>query len=1039
MAIKCPTCHFDNSDTQKFCGECGTPLSSSGDQSLPIAKTIRIPLMELTRGTLFARRFEVIEELGKGGMGRVYRAFDKKIEEEVALKIIKPEIAAEREVIDRFWNELKMSRKISHRNVSRMYDLGEEEGTPYITMEYVPGEDLKSFIHRSKQLSTGTAVAIAKQVCDGLEEAHRLGIIHRDLKPGNIMIDKDGNAKIMDFGIARSLKVKGITGAGVIIGTPEYMSPEQVEGKDTDHRSDLYSLGIVLYEMLTGRVPFEGETPFTVGVKQKSDTPKNPKELNPQIPDDLSRLVLRCLDKDKEKRCQSAGELRTELEKIEQGIPTTQRILPQRTAIASKEISVKFRLQKLAAPALAVVAVVVIAVVIWRVAFKKETRVVPVPGGKPSIAVLYFKNNTGDAEFDIWRSALSDSIITDLSQSRFINVLSTDQLLGIFRRLGLLEARAYASEDIKKVAVEGRVTHILQGSLSKAGDLFRIDYTVQEAGSGGTIGASRVEGKGEASIFAMVDELTRKIKSDLKLSEGEISSDIDKAIGQITTSSPEAYKYFIEADRVHNLGENRKAIGLYEKAVAVDPEFASAYRSMGVAYGNLGYSVKSRELLKKAFNLSNRVSDREKYRIQAEFYALSDKTLDKSIEAFKNLLALYPDDSTGNNNLGLTYSFLEEWDLAVERLKFNIQIKDEFAYPYATLANCYVAKGMFDEARKVLDKYLSDFSDNAVIRNTAAIHYLCRGSLELAQTEIEKALALAPGDIDNICTKGVIFLCRGNLDEAEKEFQKLLSLEEKIAATLWLLHMESLRVLEGRITESRELSEKGANAAEKSGENSWESYFLYRAAYNHLLSGAPQNALITADRFLTLASKWESDSWQMMALHMKGIACLRLKDLPAALKAADDLKRLVDRSLYKAQIRLYFHLMGQIEMERKDLPKAIEYFERAIALLPFQHGQYSDIHAFYIDALARAYFQAQELGKAKTEFERILSLTTGRLYFGDIYAKSFYLLGLINEKQGLRAGAIECYEKFLGLWKDADPGFPEVEDAGKRLAGLKSR
>ncbi len=187
-------------------------------------------------------------------------------------------------------------------------------------MEYVPGEDLKSFIRRSGSLSVGKAITIASQVCEGLSEAHRLGVVHRDLKPGNIMIDRDGNARIMDSGIARSLGEKGITGPGMMIGTPEYMSPEQVEGKDVDRRSDIYSLGVILYEMATGRVPFEGDTPFTVGIKHKSEIPRDPKELNAQIPDDLSHIILRCLEKAKEARCQSAGEVRSELVSIEKGI-----------------------------------------------------------------------------------------------------------------------------------------------------------------------------------------------------------------------------------------------------------------------------------------------------------------------------------------------------------------------------------------------------------------------------------------------------------------------------------------------------------------------------------------------------------------------------------------------------------------------------------------------------------------------------------------------------------------------------------------------
>jgi len=1034
VAITCPKCQTENPETSRFCADCGTQLGAAKEISSYQTATLQTSLRELSTGSTFAGRYQIIEELGKGGMGKVYRALDKKLGEEVALKLIKPEIATDLETTERFSNELKLARKIAHRSVGKMYELMEDEGTHFITMEYVPGENLKSMIRMSGQLSAGTAVSIARQICEGLEEAHRLGVVHRDLKPSNIMVDREGTVRIMDFGIARSLKGRGITGAGIMIGTPEYMSPEQVEGKEVDARSDIYSLGIILFEMTTGRVPFEGDTPFTIGVKQKSEPPKDPRQWNAQIPEDLSRLILRCLEKEREKRFQSAAEVSSELESIGQEIPTTQKIIPIRKTLTSREITVKFSLRNLRLPAIALIVLVAATVVVWRVGLKRK--VPPALGGKPSLAVLYFRNNTGDANFEIWRSALSDSIITDLSQSRFINVLSTDQLLGTLRKLGLLEARGYASEDVKRIAAEGRVNHVLQGSLSKAGDLFRIDYTLQEVGSGKTIGSSRVEGKGEASIFTMVDEMTRRIKSDLKLSGGEIVGDIDKAIGQITTSSPEAYKYYIEGGRYHNLGDNRKGIELYEKAVAIDPEFASAYRSMGTAYGNLGYGVKLREYRKKAFELSDRVSDREKYRNQAEFYGLSDRTLDKSIDAFKKLLALYPDDSGANNNLGVTYVNLEEWDQAVERLRYHIQNKDESPFSYGNLADCYMAKGMFDEARKVLELYLTDFSDNAYIRFTAAVHYLCRGEFELAHAEIDKAISLAPKDFSNIGIKAIIYVCQGKLAEAEKENQKLLELEEPVAQVWWLVGMENLKVLQGRIAESEELLKKAVASAQKAEEKGWECFFLYGSAYNHLLTGSPEKALVITDRMWTLASEWGSDFWQMRALHMKGTARLRMKDRDGALKAAAELMKLIDQSMYKKEIRLYYHLMGLVEMEKKNLPKTIGYLEKAVSLLPGQFSYYLEMHALFMDSLAQAYFQAGDLEKSRAEYEKIFGLTTGRLYCGDIYAKSFYMLGKIYEKTGDKAKAGENYKKFLDLWKDADPGLPEAEDARKRLAGL---
>jgi len=314
--------------------------------------------VELTTGSVFAGRYQIIEELGHGGMGRVYRALDRKINEEVALKLIKPEIASEKKVLERFASELKIARKIAHKNVGRMYHLSEDKGTHYITMEYVRGEDLKRMIRMSKQLSIATAVGVAKQIMEGLAEAHRLGIVHRDLKPGNIMIDREGDARIMDFGIARLLSAKGITGVGVAVGTPDYMSPEQVEGKEVDGRADIYSLGIILYEMVTGRVPFEGDTPYSVGYKHKNEQPFSPKAINPQVPEDLSGLILRCLEKPPDKRFQTADELRVELEKIEKSLPTTAKRtpVPKGTSLTSREITIKFTARKLIVPGLAFIA-----------------------------------------------------------------------------------------------------------------------------------------------------------------------------------------------------------------------------------------------------------------------------------------------------------------------------------------------------------------------------------------------------------------------------------------------------------------------------------------------------------------------------------------------------------------------------------------------------------------------------------------------------------------------------------------------------------
>ena len=358
--MKCPRCQHDNPEDTHYCGRCGRELPGAGETAELGTATFQTPTKGLERGTTFARRFEIIEEIGKGGMGTVYKAYDNKIREVVALKLLKPEIASDMEVIERFRNEIKLARQVSHRHVCRMYDLGEEWLSIYISMEYVAGEDLKSFIRRSGHLNEAKALDLAKQILEGLVEAHRLGVVHRDLKPQNIMIDKEGNAKIMDFGIARSLHTKGVTGTGVIIGTPEYMAPEQAEARDVDHRADLYALGAILFEMVTGRVPFEGETPLSIVLKHRNEPPADPQTINAQLSEGMSRVILKCLEKSRDRRFQSADEILVALAAVEKGLPATRQVTVKSTPLTTREITVKFNLKKILVPGLIVGGVVII-------------------------------------------------------------------------------------------------------------------------------------------------------------------------------------------------------------------------------------------------------------------------------------------------------------------------------------------------------------------------------------------------------------------------------------------------------------------------------------------------------------------------------------------------------------------------------------------------------------------------------------------------------------------------------------------------------
>jgi serine/threonine protein kinase/Tfp pilus assembly protein PilF len=1030
MPITCPKCQSDNLDDTIYCGKCATPLKSSED--IPArTETIEAPKEELTTGSTFAGRYQIIEELGKGGMGKVYKAQDTEIKEKVALKLIKPEISVDKKTIERFQNELKFARKIGHRNVCRMYDLNKEEGSYYITMEYVSGEDLKSFIRRSEKLTIGKAISLAKQICDGLTEAHRLGVVHRDLKPGNIMIDKDGNARIMDFGIARSLGEKGITGAGVMIGTPEYMSPEQVEGKEADHRSDIYSLGVILYEMVTGRVPFEGDTALSIAVKHKTEKPKDPKEYNVQLPEDLNRLILICLAKEKDKRYQSADEVRSELADMEKGIPTTERIIPERKPLTSREITVTLGLKKLFIPALVAVVLIITALIVWQPWSQKEP--VLIPSDKPSLAIMYFKNNTGDNNLDHWSVALSDLLITDLSQSKYIKILSGEKLNQILARLNLSESRSYSSDALKEVASVGGVKTVLLGNFTKAGDSFRINITLQDGKTGELLASDKTEGLGENSFYTMVDDLTRKIKNNLKLSSEQIASDFDKEVGKITTSSPEAYRYYKEGRKYHHKIEYEKSIESMEKAIAIDPEFAMAFRSLGVSNNNLGKYKEGEKYIQKAMELSDRLTEREKLNIQGYFFGQSDFTYDKAIEAYNNLLKLYPEDTIVSHNLALIYDNLEEWDKAIEHFETSRKANTDFILTYTNLATSYMRKGMYNKAKEVYEDCIRDFPDDPRGHGNLAHLYANQGKYDLALNEMDKAIAINP-----IWTKARIYHLMGDYVKAEEGYKKFLNLANErshLRARFWL---EILYRTQGKFSEAENQAQQGVELTKKLRLelSNWNLGYHLALAYLYVKLGNPEEALKEQNKAwnISVENAWIYD--QIRNLWIRGWIYTEIKSIDKAQKTAEELRNLVQKSLYKKRIRDYHQLMGLIELKKENYTKAIDYLNKAISLLPYPSSSIES-YAFYMNYLALAYYESGDLDKAQEEYERITALTNGRLLYGDIYAKSFYMLGKIYEQQGDKSKAIEHYEKFLFLWKDADPGIAEVEDARVSMAGLR--
>jgi len=716
----------------------------------------------LTPGAVLGDRYEIIRLLGQGGMGAVYQAQDQELERQVAIKVIRADMASNPEILRRFKQELILARQITHKNVIRIFDLGQADGIKFITMEYIEGENLQSLLRLKKKLEPSEAANILAQVCRALEAAHHEGVIHRDLKPQNIMLDKNGRAYVMDFGIARSMLSAGMTQTGALIGTPDYMSPEQAKGQSLDARSDLFSLGIIFYEMLSGKVPFEADTTMAKLWKRTNESARPLDELDKTIPKPLSDIVRKCLEIDPQKRFSGADELLQQIE-IWQGSAAGTRVV---TGQASSTF-----------PAYAkwVAAGLGVAVIVGFAVYRSRINPQPsAPHAPITLLIADFDNKTGDSVFD---GTLEPMLGIALEGAPFISSFSRGQAKKDAARLQPGATHVDASLAQLVARSEG-VNAVVTGSITQAGSGYKVSVSALDAATGKPIVTEEKSASNKQDVLAAAGKLAESIRKGLGDTSPESAQ--QAAAETFSASSLEAAHAYAVGQDFQLAAKWDDALKAFGQAAELDPNLGRAYAGMAAIDANLGKRQDAEKYYGLAMSHIDRMTDREKYRTRSGYY-LFMRNQPKAMEELTALVNQYPADTAGHANLALAYFYSRNMSKALEEQKRELEITPHSLLQQVNYSMYALYAGDFDTAAK---------QAQAILRENP---------------KFDQALR----------TDGLAELGLGHTTESEADYQKLQSVSS-YGASISAAGLADLAQYEGKLAEAASILEK-AIAADVAG------------------------------------------------------------------------------------------------------------------------------------------------------------------------------------------------------------------------------
>jgi len=1053
----CPKCEHENPADTNFCGKCAASLDDApGGSDMPFTKTIQTPGgtqkrgsgqpsgKTLPLGTMFAGRYQIIEELGRGGMGQVYKVLDTHIDERIALKILLPGISEDTSTIERFSNELKIARQITHKNVCRMYHFGRDGDHHYITMEYVSGENLKSFIKRSGQLTVGKAVFIGLQICDGLDEAHKLGVVHRDLKPHNIIIDEEGNAKVMDFGIARSLKTRGITGTGSVIGTPEYMSPEQAEGGEVDPRSDIYSLGVILFEMVTGTPPFDGETALSVAMKHKSEPPPNPKSFNEDIPAGLNRLILKCLEKDKAKRYQTVRDLRSELESIQTEAPSAKRKVALTETLTTKEFTVRFSLKKLLKPAAALLALAAAVFLASQIALKKREQISS-QETLPSIAVIGFTNETGDASLDYLQRVIPNLLISSLEQSGQFRVATWERINDSLRQIGMTELSTIDRESGFLFSENEGIDAIVQGSYTKAGDLYVTDIKVLDVKTKDLIKSASSRGTGEDSILReQIDELSRSISEGIGL-EKNLQKQNTSQIANVTTTSLEAYNFYLQGLEAEEKFYVQEARAAFKHALDLDPEFAIVHLYLAKVESGLGELEQAEGHLRRAWDLSVKATEKERLYIQAYYEGHLGEGIDKQRQVLEQLILNYPEEKRAHYELGLSLKQEDRRD-AIECYNRALALDPNYGLALNQLAYSYVYLKEFDKAIPHFRKYAGLYPEDANPLDSLGEVYLWMGKLEESAAHFMRSLELKPDFMNSLKAGAYVYALMEDYGKSFELIKQLIEIAPSFSTKAeghyfmgvlyyWIGNYDEALV-EFRVVRELDTFDEFKTHTPRT---------LSLSKWIYLERGETEKALEAHEEWLEFYKNDEGefdDYWNARRLNFLAFVDLADGRIEDVRDKVDRMKEYMPRiTQSKNRLNLYIlQLTGELLLREGKYDQVIESCREILPANSIPWNNSIFLLPMPVDVLARAHIEKKDWDEAISEYERLIAIDPEDPNDRFLITPSFHFeLARLYERKDFKGKAIEEYEKFLDIMSSAGVSDTDTEAARLRLTDLKSQ